>query len=154
MSASTSTRNALVGKVHLAKKQLGLGDDEYRALLLGATGKESCKDLGVAQLSDVLNRFVALGFQPAAGRAPQDGKKRAGYIEIPDSDPLAAQKRYALGLAGMLGWSPKSLNKRLEKQFQVSDIRWLKDQAALQTLIKDMCNRCRRRGLDPTPRRP
>ena len=149
-----ATRNALVGKVHLAKKQLCLSDDEYRALLLGATGKESCRELSVAELSEVLNRCIRLGFQPAAGRAPQDGRKRTGYVEIADSDPLASQKRYALALAKMLGWSPASLNKRLEKQFHVSDIRWLKDQADMQTLIKDMTNRCKRRGLDPTPRRP
>lgn len=153
MASFPATRNALVGKVHLAKKQLGLNDDEYRALLLGATGKESCRDLGIAELSEVLNRCIRLGFQPAAGRAPQDGKKRPGYIEIPDSDPLASQKRYALALARLLGWSPQSLNKRLEKQFQVSDIRWLKDQADMQTLIKDMVNRCNKRGLDPTARR-
>ena len=32
----------LIGMIHVAKIQLGLDDDTYRALLIDLTGKDSC----------------------------------------------------------------------------------------------------------------
>lgn len=34
-----------LAKIHLAKKQLALDDDEYRAILLSVTGRQSAADL-------------------------------------------------------------------------------------------------------------
>lgn len=69
--------SALIAKLHVAKKQLGLDDDAYRAVLISATGKASSKGLSVVQLNKALDAFRALGFLPvpkAAGQRPKHVK--------------------------------------------------------------------------------
>ena len=43
-------RKALLAKIHVAKKQLGLTEEEYRALLDGHFGAASAADLGLTDL--------------------------------------------------------------------------------------------------------
>jgi phage gp16-like protein len=52
-----------IAKIHIAKKQLGLDDDTYRAALKVATGKTSCKGMSSAELDRVLAHFKAKGFK-------------------------------------------------------------------------------------------
>lgn len=143
---SFDTRKGLLAKIHIAKAQLGLTDDAYRAVL-AVHGVASSKDLDMRGMEAVLAHFEKLGWLPT----PKQAKPRinATYITIPDGTPNAAQKRYALALAKALGWSLVGLQKRIKQQFDVENIFWLNDQGALQTLIKDMTNRCRRKGIDP-----
>jgi hypothetical protein len=52
--------------IHVAKKQLGLGEEAYRAILSGA-GVSSAKDITTnAQFSAVMGAFAALGFKSRA----------------------------------------------------------------------------------------
>lgn len=85
---------ALLGKVHVAKKMLGLTDDDYRAILLEETGHLSAKDCSAAQLTRVVERFKKRGFADkpkspagkAAQRRPADSpmakKARAMWISL------------------------------------------------------------------------
>jgi len=152
--ASAGNRKALIIKVHVAKRQLGLDKDDttYRALLQGATGKDSCADMNVAELADVLNAFVRAGWKPAPAKIRKQ-PKGSSWVEVPKDAPLARQKRKALALASDLGWSLDYLNGRLRQQFGVEHILWLDSQDAMQTLLKDMANRAKRRGLDAYPER-
>ncbi|MCX5512259.1 hypothetical protein C3941_09320 [Kaistia algarum] len=50
--------------IHVAKKQLGLDDETYRAVLHRVTGVSSSKDMTPAQHSAVLAEFRRLGFEP------------------------------------------------------------------------------------------
>jgi len=140
------TRRSLLAKVHIAKKDLGLADDAYRAILT-RHGVESSSKLDMKGLEKLLDHFEKLGWVPT----PKQTKPRINpeYITIPDGTPYAAQKRYALALAKALGWNLVGLQKRIKLQFGVENILWLNDQGALQALIKDMTNRCRRKGIDP-----
>lgn len=136
------TRRSLLAKLHCAKRDLGLDDDAYRDVLEQVCGARSAKDLTVPQLARALNHFTAKGWK---------GPKQAaqgGFIEIPDTDPNARQKRFILGMWKALGWKLAGVKTRLERQFGVSDIRWLHDQQALQTLGRDLEKRCRKRGID------
>lgn len=78
-----------LAKIHIAKAQLGLDDDTYRALLARVAGVRSAKELSPRQIGAVLAEFERLGWKPAppkkAGRkvpkpAP-DRKKLLGKIE-------------------------------------------------------------------------
>jgi len=142
------TRRSLLAKVHIAKKDLGLDDAAYRAIL-ARFGVESSSRLDMKGLEKLLAHFEQLGWVST----PNQAKPRINdeHIAIPDTSPHARQKRYALALAKALGWSLVGLQKRIKQQFHVENILWLNDQAALQTLIKDMINRCRRKGIDPSP---
>ncbi|GAB0057438.1 hypothetical protein SIID45300_01766 [Candidatus Magnetaquicoccaceae bacterium FCR-1] len=69
----------LIAKIHIAKVQLGLDDNAYRALLESCTGKASCKEMTDRELRGVLREFERRGWKPAPPKpeAPPVG------IEIP-----------------------------------------------------------------------
>jgi hypothetical protein len=46
------------------------------------------------------------------------------------------------------------LDSRSAKQFGVERFIWINDQTHLQTLAKDMINRCRNKGIDPDDAEP
>jgi phage gp16-like protein len=83
-------RNQQLSKIHIAKKDLGLDDDTYRALLSRVTGQSSAKDLSPLQVAKVLSEFERLGWKakqgrdkpkPAADKAKQVGKIEAQLAE-------------------------------------------------------------------------
>jgi phage gp16-like protein len=57
-------RRAMLAKIHVAKKQLGLADDDYRQIMLDETGRSSAADCTEAELERALERFEARGFKP------------------------------------------------------------------------------------------
>lgn len=53
-----------IAKIHIAKAQLGLDDEDYRALLARVTGKRSSRDLNAREVDMVLGEFKRLGWRP------------------------------------------------------------------------------------------
>lgn len=69
---TTSDRRALIAKLHVAKRDLGLDEELYRDALEAATGKRSAADMSEAELAAALEHFRARGFDgtpPSRGRA-------------------------------------------------------------------------------------
>jgi phage gp16-like protein len=102
MSRSRFTRRAaqtvsaltgLIRKVHVAKRQLALADEDYRAILLRATGKASSSSCTIAELERVLREFARLGW-----RARKTPPARAGKRPMADSE--VALKLRALWISG------------------------------------------------------
>jgi phage gp16-like protein len=62
--APNPRRRAMTAKIHIAKKQLQLDEDDYRQILLDESGRTSSGDCTEAELERVLKRFEALGFKP------------------------------------------------------------------------------------------
>lgn len=60
--------------IHVAKKQLGLDDDTYRAKLIKITGKSSLKDMSEAERQTVLKVFRNEGFAPKGAARRPNGK--------------------------------------------------------------------------------
>jgi phage gp16-like protein len=57
-------RHKLIAKIHIAKTQLGMIDEEYRDLLKSLTdGKESCRDCDELQLDSIMQAMIRLGFK-------------------------------------------------------------------------------------------
>ncbi len=65
----TAERRGMLGKVHIARKQLGLDEATYRALVLRVTKVESTAQASDAALHRLLAEFQRLGFRPSR-RAP------------------------------------------------------------------------------------
>ena len=69
-------RRAALAKLHLGKKQLGLDDDTYRAMLLRLAGVNSSKDLTVQGLDQVIAYLAQAGAvftaPKKAGKAPHN----------------------------------------------------------------------------------
>ena len=87
--ASNQARRVRLAKVHIAKKQLRLDDDDYRQILFDETGQTSAGDCTAAQLDTLLQRFEALGFKPVPknggskpARHPMASKARAMWISL------------------------------------------------------------------------
>jgi len=67
MSAAPN-RRAMLAKIHIAKKDLGLDDATYRAKLQRITGKTSSGDMNFLQLEQVLKAFGEAGWKPTLRR--------------------------------------------------------------------------------------
>jgi phage gp16-like protein len=82
--ATEKRRKALVAKVKIAQKQLGMDDDIYRDFLDGVTGKRSASILKVWELENVMKAMRAKGFKdkPAksAGTRPQADDEQSRLI--------------------------------------------------------------------------
>jgi len=70
------TRKGLLAKIHIAKAQLGLDDDAYRAVL-AAHGVESAKDLDTKGLEAVLTHMEKLGWEAKVARTRKRDKHAA-----------------------------------------------------------------------------
>ncbi len=122
-----------LAQIHIAKAQLGLSDDEYRAILARTAGVSSAKQLTNRNVGNVLAEFQRLGWQPkpakkAGRKAPRPPATRQvvmGKIEA----LLADAKRpwaYADGMA--------------RHMFKIERVDWLDDdqlQRLMQALIID-----------------
>ena len=115
-------RKSLIAKIHIAKSQLSLHEDTYRALLLNVTGKESCAAMNFTELERVLERFKSLGFKP------KKQPKRAG--KRPLANQAHASKIRALWLSlyhlGELSDpSEKALDAYVKRITKVNSLKWL-----------------------------
>lgn len=59
----TNERKILLGKIHIAKKDLGLDDDTYREIIRQAVNKSSAKDCTDRQLLKVVKTFEEKGWK-------------------------------------------------------------------------------------------
>jgi hypothetical protein len=74
----------LLAKIHIAKKQLCLDDDTYRAMLENLTGKTSSKDLTDKQLVGVIGHLQRSGWQAKAkAKKYDDMGKRDRHAATP-----------------------------------------------------------------------
>lgn len=98
-------RNQQLSKIHIAKKDLAMDDDSYRAMLARVAGVNSAKDLNPRQVGLVLREFERLGWKPKPGRpkpsAAADRQKLVGKIEAQLAE-AGRSWNYADGLAQRL----------------------------------------------------
>lgn len=64
--SGTQLRNAELAQIHIAKTQLGLDDETYRAVLWTVARVQSSKDLDWTGRKKLLEHFKARGWKPAA----------------------------------------------------------------------------------------
>lgn len=77
----SNPRHRLIAQVHIGKNQLGLDDDTYRALLNGATGKESCTAMSFSELHQVIHALKQRGFKTQPGNEKRRDKKPADLLD-------------------------------------------------------------------------
>ncbi len=81
-------RNADLAKIHVAKKQLNMSDDDYRAMLWTQGRVHSSKDLDHAGRASVLDYLKAIGFK-AESKPGTSRRKRP----VPTADKLKLVRR-------------------------------------------------------------
>lgn len=125
---SSQRRRSMLAKVHVAKKQLHLSEDDYRQIILDESGKMSAGDCSEAQLEKLLARFARQGFRavpksgakPGVAMHPVARKARALWISLyqlgvvrNSSEPaLEAFARRQLGCERLV-WAQQSHGHRL-----------------------------------------
>ena len=125
--------NGKLAQIHIAKAQLGLSDDEYRAILARTAGVESAKQLTNRNVGNVLNEFRRLGFVPKPS-------KRAGR-QAPR--PPATRGRVMAKIEAMLTHAGRPwayADGMAKRMFQVERVDWLEDdqlQRLMQAMIID-----------------
>ena len=94
---------SLTALIHIAKAQLGLDDDDYRAVLVAVTGKDSCKKMTQRERWRVVREMEARGFQKRSfykGRVLADGdqirKVRALWLRLADAGVVRNRSEEAL----------------------------------------------------------
>jgi len=82
-------RKALLGTVHIARKVLGLQEDDYRTVLARVTGHDSARDCNDGQLREAIAEFERLGFRRTGSARRRDfgdgvviRKARAMWISL------------------------------------------------------------------------
>nr|DAX65186.1 MAG TPA: Protein of unknown function (DUF1018) [Caudoviricetes sp.] len=117
------TKPKLIQLIHIAKQKLSMDEYSYRAMLERLTGKQSTKQMSMAELMQIMQELETKGFkktarkhksppsQSAVGKSRIITKIRAVWIEmakagiVRDSSEIALN-RFAIGI----------INTMLEKQ--------------------------------------
>ena len=86
-------RNGDLSRIHIAKKQLALSEEDYRLILLKHGGASSSKDLDHAGRQRVLEYFKFLGFKP---KALSNAKRPARPTPAPEKVKLVRRIRAQL----------------------------------------------------------
>jgi hypothetical protein len=148
-----SNRKEKLAIIHLAKKDRGLEDEAYHALLSGAAGIESASKIETEkQFEEVMRAFANLGFQ----RQPAKRKKLAVKDEQQGNFCTTRQIYYIKGLWELASRakSEDSLRAMVKRIAKVDDIRFLAKGEASK-LILALRDICWKEGINPdgpTPR--
>lgn len=86
---------AILAKIHVAKKQLAMEEDAYRAMLQSVAGVKSSKDLTVAQAEKVLAHLQKCGFKPRVPKARRAPPDRAALMRKLGAQLKAAGRDWA-----------------------------------------------------------
>lgn len=103
-------RKSKLAVIHIARKQCGLDEQSYRALLSGAAGIESAAELKTdAQYRSILSAFEKLGFRNGKkGRYKvRDGQMAKCYAIWTDLHKLGAVRDRRYG--AMMSWIKRML---------------------------------------------
>ncbi len=120
MSTTSPIRRGLIAKIHVAKKQMGMDEDSYRAMLR-RHGTDSASTMSLEQLESVLQEMQAKGFKPTP-------PKKAGARKQADGE--AVKKIRALWLflhqiGAVNNPTEAALAVYAKRMVGVDDLRWV-----------------------------
>lgn len=132
-------RRAELAKIHLAKKQLGLSDADYRAVLWAIGRVESSADLDDHGRRKLIAHFESRGFKPAP---PRRVKTRPQARPAADKAALLAKLDAQLAEAGR----PRAYADAIAmSRFKVARVEWLGD-AQLYKIVQMLAVDAKRHG--------
>lgn len=80
----------LLTLVHVGRRELGLDEEDYRALLESVTGARSAKGLKAAQLEAVVTAMKGLGFKVKGNTTGRRSPPSAAHVQAPEVRKLRA----------------------------------------------------------------
>lgn len=118
-------RNGLLAKVHIAKKDLGLSDDLYRAVL-ERFGVSSAAALSILELEELVRHFKGMGFKKQGSGVRDRGS--AGQVEALQGKILERAFVIERGEQRMLGL--------VKAKCGVDRLEWCRDVGKLKQVLK------------------
>lgn len=121
---TTAARRSMMAKIAIARKDLGMDEDDYRQALFDLTGNTSATECSVPELDKVIAWLKSKGFQPipsrSSARHPMALKARAlwislynlGVVHNPSEQALEAFAKRQLGCERLI-WARQSDAYRL-----------------------------------------
>ncbi|WP_321367637.1 regulatory protein GemA [uncultured Desulfuromusa sp.] len=138
--AKKPNRQAELARIHIAKKDLGMNDDEYRTMLHVVTGKSSAGDLTARQRYQVLDHMKSLAEGPK-----KSYPGRPNNMDGNSSRVRQLEKIEALLTIGRKPWAyGDAMAKRICK---VDKLTWVED-ADLYKIITALRKQAKKEGWD------
>jgi phage gp16-like protein len=125
-------RRSMLAKIHVAKKQLALAEDDYRQIMLEETGRSSAGDCTEAELERALKRLEAQGFKPLPKNPASNPATR------PAQHPMARKAR-ALWISlhhlnAVQNASEQALEAFAKRQLKCERLVWAKQSDAFRLI--------------------
>ena len=140
-------RRAMEGKVHVAKKEMGIDEDTYRGMMMDVTGKASLTQLNDREVEQLVEHFKAKGWQAK----PKSPPKFAGSHSKGADHPTARKARalwislYQLG--AIENASERALETFVKRQMGIDRLAWA-NQGQMDKVIEGLIAIGRRHGWD------
>lgn len=145
-------RRSALAQIHIAQKQLGMDDAQYRDLLESVTGQRSCSGMHISDLYKVIKRLEQCGFQRKKPSSRQQKKRyspkasgkyidvmRAVWIEMYQSGMINDGSELAL-----TGWA-KRQSSQLNGGIGIDELEWLERKPAIAEKVLESLKQWRGR---------
>lgn len=139
--------SAGLAKIHIARKETGIHEDDYRSMLVRLTGQDTAKGLTESQIGRVLEEFKSKGWKPTVVKG---GRKGAAARKTAAAISPAATKARALWislhqLGSVRDPSEKALEAFARRQLRCTRLVWA-DQQLMYRLIEALKAMAERAG--------
>ena len=124
-------RRTLLAKIHIASKDLGISDSDYRGLLAREFGVHSAADLSTDEMERLLGHFAARGWRPIRSN-PRRASPAAGR---PGKQAFALQARVREALSQLEDSDERRLHGLCEKICGSKDLASCRDIEKLRRVL-------------------
>ncbi|MGR3485504.1 MAG: phage protein GemA/Gp16 family protein [Paracoccaceae bacterium] len=131
--------------IHAASREIGIADDDRRALQLAATGKASTADMTEADLRGVIDALKARGWTPKGGRGrPKSPRADIRFIHV---------LWRLLAMEGHVTSGREALNAFIRRSFgdkwaTLLDVDMMRDPDQIAAVTEALKAMCRRHGVE------
>lgn len=132
--------SAAARKIQIGRRQLGMDDDTYRAMLMRTVGATTSKGLTPRQIGRVLAELERLGFQPTSPKKATAGRQTAE--PAPERAALIGKIERQLAEAERTIAYADGMARRM---FQVERVEWC-DPDQLRRLVAALAYDAKRHG--------
>lgn len=124
-----------VAAIHVLRGKLGLGDEDYRALLMAVVGKSSTLEMTDAQRAKVRDHMQGLMQDGAAARAPGGRDFEARYKQATPQERKAWALWHQLHRDGQIvDRSARAFGAWVKRQVGVQSVSWCTDRQLNQVI--------------------
>ena len=140
-AANQDARQRLIRLIHVGKRELGLDDETYRALLMGSVQKDSTSAMSVPELERVLERMKRSGFKVRVKSARPPAQSRPGrpLAQYPEARKVRALWLFLHQLGAVKNPSEEALAAYVKRIAKVDALQWTngnQTEALIETLKK------------------